>query len=103
MQVDHINGNGLDNRRVNLRIATRRQNSQNRKLYTSNSSGARGVSWDQGKKRWRGTVINYTDGKRTYLFSKYFTNFHEAARETQAARLRLFPFTNEDRHPVPAA
>jgi hypothetical protein len=32
-----------------------------------------------------------------------YTVLVEAARETQAARLRLFPFTNEARHPVPAA
>jgi len=41
--VDHINGNGLDNRRSNLRVVTTSQNLANRRRFKSNQSGYKGV------------------------------------------------------------
>ena len=50
--VDHINGDGLDNRRANLRSATNSQNLANRPRQVNNTSGFKGVSWDKRTHRW---------------------------------------------------
>ena len=51
--VDHINHNGLDNRRVNLRKATRAQNSQNRRKPRVNSkSQYKGLAWQKRTGKW---------------------------------------------------
>lgn len=52
--VDHKNGDGLDNRRCNLRVATPSQNSANRKVGPPSVSGFRGVA--KYKKGWRAQV-----------------------------------------------
>lgn len=51
-EVDHINGDPADNRRSNLRLATRQQNCVNRRNYAP-SSGYRGVYRDISASRWR--------------------------------------------------
>lgn len=56
-QIDHINGDGLDNRRANLRLATPLQNARNRAIQCNNTSGVRGVSWSVPSQKWRARIM----------------------------------------------
>lgn len=51
-QIDHVNGNRLDNRICNLRDATHAENQRNSKRPKSNTSGIKGVYWDKRSKKW---------------------------------------------------
>lgn len=63
-QVDHRNGDGLDCRRANLRIATPSQNSMNRGLRSDSRSGLKGANL-KSNGRWGSSIA--VDGKRRYL------------------------------------
>lgn len=56
IQVDHINMNGLDNRRCNIRACTRSQNFMNQKSYKNSSSKYKGVEWRKDTKKWRARI-----------------------------------------------
>jgi hypothetical protein len=80
LEIDHINGNKLDNRIENLRLCTSRQNNFNRrKMETSNYKG---VSWHRGNKRWRATIQEHHVG--------YFHTEIEAARAYDAKAKERF-------------
>ncbi len=65
--VDHIDGNGLNNQRDNLRICTYGQNSRNSFKYNFGltSSKYKGVTWDKQKLKWRAQIS--FEGKHTTL------------------------------------
>ena len=50
--IDHIDGNSLNNLIENLRPATLSENKANQKIYSSNSSGVKGVYWCKPKNAW---------------------------------------------------
>ena len=50
--IDHINRIKNDNRLINLRSATRKENSQNKNISTNNTSGITGVVWDKSRNKW---------------------------------------------------
>ena len=65
IQVDHINGDGLDNRRYNLRACTASENRCNRGKSKNNTSGYKGVCFHKASKRWRAKIR--LKNKFTYL------------------------------------
>lgn len=50
--VDHICGKRFDNRTSELRIASRTQNNQNKRIRSNNTSGVTGVSWSNNRSKW---------------------------------------------------
>ena len=84
-EVDHVNGNKLDNRRCNLRVATHSQNNQNKRLRRDNTTGYKGVCFDKRA----GKYIAYinANGARTYL--GYFDDSLLAAMAYDRAAIRL--------------
>lgn len=56
METDHVNGDGLDNRRANLRICTHAENGRNRKAQDGSMSGYKGVSWIKRDRKWRAQI-----------------------------------------------
>jgi hypothetical protein len=76
MQVDHINGDGLDNRKVNLRLATAAQNSRNRRQCRGKSSRYKGVSFIRPKGKFVAEIT--FNGKRMSL--GHFESEAEAAK-----------------------
>jgi hypothetical protein len=64
-QIDHIDGDGLNNRISNLRDGTRSQNQRNQRPGKLNKSGFVGVSWHSATKKWHANI--WIDGKRKFL------------------------------------
>jgi hypothetical protein len=65
--VDHINGDKLDNRKENLRLATPSQNNYNRGLASNSTSGFKGVTWNKKTNKWIARI--YVDRKGIHLGS----------------------------------
>ena len=84
--VDHINGNTLDNRKFNLREATHQQNMMNQKLHKNNTSGVSGVTFNERSQCWVAR-IGYKM-KRIYLGS--FTNYEDAVNARREAEKKYF-------------
>lgn len=65
LMVDHRDGNGLNNRKSNRRLATNAQNQHNQGIRCDNMSGAKGVSFCSRSGKWRAEI--YVAQKKVYL------------------------------------
>ena len=84
-QIDHINGDGFDNRISNLREATAAENQQNQSLHRNNTSGYPGVHRSNG--RWKAQIK--VGGRKIHLGQ------YDTAEEAHGAYLAA----KVDRHP----
>lgn len=57
--ADHIDGNGLNNQRSNLRPSDRFQNAHNRGKHAPTSSSYKGVSWHGQTGKWRARIMDH--------------------------------------------
>jgi hypothetical protein len=85
-QIDHIDGNGLNNQKYNLRLATRSQNKMNVGLTAANTSSFKGVNFHKKEGMWR-AIISY---EKKHIHLGYFKTPEEAAFAYDNAAKRLF-------------
>ena len=87
--IDHINGNPLDNRITNLRLATQSQNMMNKRKLSSSRGKFKGITWHNRNKKWVAQIKK--DGKNTYLGS--FPSQEEAhAKYREVAQIKFGEF-----------
>jgi hypothetical protein len=79
--IDHINGDGFDNRISNLREVTKVENARNAKTYRHNKSGVMGVSFSNVVGKWE---VRITVNRKN-LFLGYFSEFDRAAAARRQA------------------
>lgn len=84
--IDHINDNGLDNRKLNLRICNNQQNQFNSRKQKNTTSKYKGVLWHNRDKKWMSYI--YYNNKSKYL--GYYSSEVEAAKIYDKTAKELF-------------
>ncbi len=85
LEIDHINGNSLDNRISNLRSCTHAQNMRNRKLNINNKTGYKGVFMSSSKNKYRAQIR--ANGIAIHL--GYFENALDAYKSYLSAATKI--------------
>ena len=86
VEIDHIDGNGLNNQKYNLRLATHSQNMMNRRMQKNNTTGYRGVFKNNQGMRYR-ALIRFN--KKLIWLGSYLTP-QEASAVYEAKAKELF-------------
>jgi hypothetical protein len=92
--LDHINRNRSDNRIINLRQASMKQNSENRGFKSKNKSGYRGVYWVAYRSKWQAKIIN----NNQTIHLGYFDDAIQASSAYQQKANELFTHFVGGRH-----
>lgn len=82
--IDHIDGNGLNNRLENLRAVSHDENGRNQRKYSNNTSGVSGVGWYKRDQKWQAKIrVN-----RKLVHLGYFSSKEEAVAARKAAEAK---------------
>lgn len=92
-EIDHINGNTLDNRICNLRDVTRQDNCKNRTKRSDNKSGVNGVVWYPPSQKWQASIAH--DKKTIHL--GYFSDIECAKKARKEAEAKYGYHSNHGR------
>lgn len=84
--TDHINHNGLDNRKVNLRVCTNTENMRNQSSSKNSTSKYLGVYWVKDRKKWKSQI--WANNKKIFL--GYHQNEDDAALAYNVAAISYF-------------
>ena len=85
-EVDHINGDKLDNRKCNLRVVTHQRNMFNMTSHKDSTSPYKGVYWNKERKKWTTQIA--INGKRKHI--GHFENEEDAAEAYNQAAKKYF-------------
>ena len=84
--IDHINGNKLDNRIANLRLADISENARNAKISKDNTSGYSGVTYHKKAKKWAASIMY----NRKQIYLGVFENILDAVQARKQAEATYF-------------
>ncbi|MCD3232524.1 HNH endonuclease (plasmid) [Clostridium botulinum] len=90
--VDHINRDKQDNRRHNLRLATFKDNVVNTGMFSTNTSGHKGISWNKQRKTWEVYIHQYN--KKIGL--GYYKDYDKAVKVREIAEIIYFGSNNPE-------
>lgn len=86
--IDHINGNGLDNRLCNLNIVSNGENQQNKRISRNNTSGVKGISLNKRAHKWE---VRLQINKQN-LYLGLYDSIDEAKKVRDEAETKYFTY-----------
>jgi HNH endonuclease/AP2 domain len=90
IMVDHRDGNSLNNRKSNLRAATKAQNSQNKKKRAGTTSRYKGVMWCPANSKWAARISRRGSEKKVAYHLGYFLSERTAGEAYDRAASDMF-------------
>jgi hypothetical protein len=92
--IDHLDGDGSNNRLNNLRTVSHAENCRNKKMYLCNKTGENGISFDKRSRKWKIGV--YINGERKHI--GYFATLEDAITARDNAIQEYCPNVYSERH-----